>query len=110
MFTMIRRVIPLLALLLAAVPVHAEQADLPGVKLWYTDTGGSGVPIILLHANTGTSVVWEISPATEGSLIRMTHQGLTPAAECYEDCQQGWSHHINDSLYKYITEQVGMPE
>ena len=38
--------------------VHAEQADLPGVKLWYTDTGGHGIPIILLHANTGTSVVW----------------------------------------------------
>jgi pimeloyl-ACP methyl ester carboxylesterase len=29
------------------------------VKLWFTDTGGSGVPIVLLHANTGTSAVWE---------------------------------------------------
>jgi pimeloyl-ACP methyl ester carboxylesterase len=34
-------------------------AELPGVKLWFTDTGGSGVPIVLLHSNTGTSVVWE---------------------------------------------------
>ena len=34
-------------------------AELPGVKLWFTDTGGSGVPLILLHANTGTSAVWE---------------------------------------------------
>jgi pimeloyl-ACP methyl ester carboxylesterase len=34
-------------------------AELPGVKLWFTDTGGSGVPIVLLHANTGTSAVWE---------------------------------------------------
>ena len=33
-------------------------AELPGVKLWFTDTGGSGVPIVLLHANTGTSAVW----------------------------------------------------
>jgi len=34
-------------------------ADLPGVKLWFTDTGGDGVPIVLLHANTGTSQSWE---------------------------------------------------
>src|SRR5579871_5852512 len=33
-------------------------ADLPGVKLWFTDTGGTGTPIVLLHANTGTSAVW----------------------------------------------------
>jgi len=33
-------------------------AELPGVKLWFTDTGGAGVPIVLLHANTGTSDAW----------------------------------------------------
>ena len=33
-------------------------AELPGVKLWFTDTGGTGAPLILLHANTGTSAVW----------------------------------------------------
>jgi pimeloyl-ACP methyl ester carboxylesterase len=39
--------------------VVGAYADLPGVKLWFTDTGGAGAPIILLHANTGTSAVWE---------------------------------------------------
>jgi pimeloyl-ACP methyl ester carboxylesterase len=34
-------------------------AELPGVKLWFTDTGGSGVPLLLLHANTGTSAIWQ---------------------------------------------------
>jgi len=34
-------------------------AELPGVKLWFTDSGGTGVPLILLHANTGTSAVWD---------------------------------------------------
>jgi hypothetical protein len=24
--------------------------DLPGVHLWYTDAGGTGVPVILMHA------------------------------------------------------------
>jgi pimeloyl-ACP methyl ester carboxylesterase len=35
------------------------HAELPGVKLWFIDTGGAGVPIILLHPNTGTCEVWE---------------------------------------------------
>lgn len=34
-------------------------AELPGVKLWFTDTGGAGAPIVLLHPNTGTVAVWE---------------------------------------------------
>jgi pimeloyl-ACP methyl ester carboxylesterase len=33
-------------------------ADLPGVRLWFTDTGGSGQPIVLLHAATGTTESW----------------------------------------------------
>jgi pimeloyl-ACP methyl ester carboxylesterase len=33
-------------------------AEIPGVKLWFTDSGGMGTPIVLLHANTGTSAVW----------------------------------------------------
>jgi pimeloyl-ACP methyl ester carboxylesterase len=53
----------LLAILLAAGSAKAAEpggalANLPGVKLWYTDTGGTGAPIILLHANTGTSASW----------------------------------------------------
>jgi pimeloyl-ACP methyl ester carboxylesterase len=35
------------------------SAELPGLNLWFTDTGGKGVPLVLLHANTGTSAVWE---------------------------------------------------
>jgi pimeloyl-ACP methyl ester carboxylesterase len=36
-----------------------RYAELPGVRLWFTDTGGTGTPIVLLHANTGTSASWE---------------------------------------------------
>ena len=32
---------------------------LPGVELWYEDTGGQGMPIILLHAASGTCEAWE---------------------------------------------------
>ena len=32
--------------------------DLPGVHLWYNDTGGPGVPVILMHAASGTCESW----------------------------------------------------
>ena len=34
------------------------HVNLPGVDLWYEDTGGPGVPVILLHAMTGTTECW----------------------------------------------------
>ena len=36
-----------------------SYADLPGVRLWYTDSGGDGPPLVLLHANTGNVETWE---------------------------------------------------
>jgi len=57
-------------LLLACVGIAASSfagadetsgtfVDLPNVKLWMIDTGGTGDPVILLHANTGTSKNWQ---------------------------------------------------
>jgi pimeloyl-ACP methyl ester carboxylesterase len=43
----------------AEAPPAGRYAELPGVKLWFTDTGGAGTPIVLMHANTGTSESWE---------------------------------------------------
>jgi pimeloyl-ACP methyl ester carboxylesterase len=34
-------------------------AELPGVRVWFTDSGGNGEAVVLLHANTGTSESWE---------------------------------------------------
>ena len=34
-------------------------ARLPGRQIWYADTGGTGVPIVFVHAATGSSLVWE---------------------------------------------------
>ena len=31
---------------------------LPGVDLWYNDTGGSGTPVLFLHAASGTCDSW----------------------------------------------------
>ena len=39
-------------------PARRELASLPGVRLWFTDSGGRGEPIVLMHAITGTSESW----------------------------------------------------
>ena len=43
----------------AQVNLPEKTADLPGVKLHYVDSGGTGTPVIFLHAATGSSEVWE---------------------------------------------------
>ncbi len=43
----------------ASAQTGGAYAELPGVRLWYTDSGGGGVPVVLLHAATGSSRVWE---------------------------------------------------
>ena len=47
--------------LLAQSPAPAREAtaDLPGVHLFFTDSGGNGEPVVFVHAATGSSRVWE---------------------------------------------------
>lgn len=42
-----------------AATTREAYANLPGVRILYTDTGGSGVPVVFMHAATGSSRVWE---------------------------------------------------
>ncbi|OQV23492.1 hypothetical protein BV898_02609 [Hypsibius exemplaris] len=48
-----------------AVPVPEQapcnrsgMADLPGVRLWYSDTGGDGPTVVLSHAHSGSADFW----------------------------------------------------
>jgi pimeloyl-ACP methyl ester carboxylesterase len=57
---------PLLALAAATLAIPAQaalpdgrQVALPGVRLFFRDSGGPGEPVVLLHANTGTSASWD---------------------------------------------------
>ena len=34
-------------------------ASVPGARLFYTDTGGAGIPVVLLHAATGNTSAWQ---------------------------------------------------
>src|SRR5262245_22935011 len=57
MISLILTIGPLVAS--AQGPAHEGYAELPGVRIWYTDSGGSGIPVILLHAATGNVGSWE---------------------------------------------------
>jgi hypothetical protein len=56
-----------------------------------------------------TKIEWEISTNGNETQISMTHLGLVPEIECYDDCKQGWNFHLGESLFKLITEGVGNP-
>jgi pimeloyl-ACP methyl ester carboxylesterase len=40
-------------------PAREAYVDLPGGRLWYRDSGGRGIPVIFLHARTGSILAWE---------------------------------------------------
>ncbi len=42
----------------AQVPAKDGVAQIPDTRLWYWDTGGAGVPIVLLHPATGSGLIW----------------------------------------------------
>ena len=48
-----------LATAFAQAPPREAQADLPGVHLSYSDTGGNGAAVVFVHAATGSRRVWE---------------------------------------------------
>lgn len=43
----------------AADQLPEKFADLPGVRICYLDSGGTGQPVVFLHAGTGSRRVWE---------------------------------------------------
>ncbi|MCW3125819.1 MAG: hypothetical protein JWO03_1477 [Bacteroidetes bacterium] len=57
----------------------------------------------------GTTMTWEISQKDSKTQIHFTHEGLVPTLECYGGCSNAWDEYIKDSLYKLLTEGVGMP-
>jgi hypothetical protein len=55
-------------------------------------------------------IVWEISGNGKSTKINMTHVGLVPEVECYNDCRKGWDFYVNESLFKLLTEGKGIPD
>jgi hypothetical protein len=46
----------------------------------------------------GTRIAFEISAKKDKTELRFTHQGLTPAIECYDACSSAWSAYLTEKL------------
>ena len=57
-----------------------------------------------------TKIIWEVSSEDGTTRLSMTHLGLAPGIECYEDCKTGWNFYVGESLKKLLTENTGMPD
>ncbi len=55
-----------------------------------------------------TKIVWDFSEGTKGTKIEMTHVGLVPEMECYENCEPGWNQYVGESLPKLIETGKGI--
>lgn len=58
---------------------------------------------------TGTTVVFDITPAEGGTRLRFMHLGLLADHECFEVCSDAWRFYITDSLRQLIDSGVGQP-
>lgn len=56
----------------------------------------------------GTKMVWTTEATDSGTIITMTHEGLTPEVECYEVCNAGWNSFFA-SLVKLLVTGSGNP-
>lgn len=60
---------------------------------------------------TGTSIVFEISPASGGgSTVVFTHVGLSPALECFDACSGAWNHYVGESLRSHLVDRPAAPQ
>ncbi len=55
-----------------------------------------------------TQVVWDISTRNNETTIQMTHVGLVPGVECYDNCENGWNHYVGVSLLSLLTKNIGV--
>jgi uncharacterized protein YndB with AHSA1/START domain len=56
----------------------------------------------------GTTIEFDILPATEGTELRFRHAGLTPQLACWDDCFGGWTQFMA-SIEAFAKTGVGAP-
>lgn len=58
---------------------------------------------------TNTRMIFDIATKGNQTQLTFTHKGLTTAYECYNICEEAWTHYIQESLYDLITTGQGEP-
>jgi hypothetical protein len=54
-----------------------------------------------------TRLIFDLTENDGVTELKFTHEGLTPDVECYKDCEPGWTHWIQTSLFSYFTTGKG---
>lgn len=57
-----------------------------------------------------TKIIWQLTGNNNQTKVEMTHLGLVPDIECYDNCRKGWDFYIEKSLFNLLTENKGMPD
>ena len=57
----------------------------------------------------GTMIRFEITETDERTRLTFTHNGLVPAAECYDACSNAWGMYVGSSLRELILTGTGRP-
>ena len=55
-----------------------------------------------------TKLIFDLAENDGETEMTFTHEGLTPDVECYKDCENGWTHWIQTSLFSYLTNGKGI--
>lgn len=55
----------------------------------------------------GTRLIFDVHENNGVTTVNFKHEGLTPDVECYKDCEKGWTHWIQKSLFSYFTTGKG---
>lgn len=86
-------------------PARVGVADLPGTRLYFWDTGGSGHPVVLLHAATQSAMGWvHQQPALAAAgyraigYSRRGYQGSDPGDPADPGIAADDLHHLLDHL------------
>jgi uncharacterized protein YndB with AHSA1/START domain len=56
----------------------------------------------------GTTMVFDLAPASGGTVLHFRHLGMTPQLACWDDCYAGWTHFMS-SIQTYAETGTGTP-
>jgi hypothetical protein len=57
---------------------------------------------------SNTKLIFDLTENNCVTELKFIHEGLTPDVECYKDCEPGWTHWIQISLFSYLTSGKGV--
>jgi activator of Hsp90 ATPase-like protein len=81
---------------------HKLVEVIPNKKVVWLTTGSDFNFIAKKDEWTGTKIIFEISQEDGETQLIFTHEGLSPEAECYNDCAPAWSQYLQNKLLPLI--------